>query len=130
MRSPAFASAGVGPCAGVQTLMKCPQFPNVSKLTSHILSNSEADSSSLAVRDTLQSRCGNLLWRITGEKNLVKPVSLSAKQQPGSKCEHGLVSSLLHTGGIVQNSLFQGSVYCRGMEPQCVFWLRTATSSH
>lgn len=120
MRSPPFASAGLGPCADTH---KMSSVSNVSKLTSHILSNSEADSSSLAVRDTLESRCGSLLW-IFWESlkiwwNLCPQVQ---EQQPGSKCEHGLVCALLHTGKIRQNSLSQESVYHRrgSRAPVCV----------
>lgn len=126
MRSPAFASAVLGPCAGVQILAKCPQFPNGSKLTSHISSNSEADSSALAVRDTLESRCESLLWRIT--ENLLKPVSPSARTAVWQRV---WAWACLCWG---KSCRIPGPrtqfIATEGAEPRCVFQLRTATSSY
>lgn len=127
VRSPAFAGAGLGLCAGVETLTKCPQFPKVSKLTSHISDNSEADSSSLAVRDTFESRSGSLLWRMT--ENLVKP-----------ECKNSSLAASVSTALFVlfctlgenrAEFLVPGQfIITEGAEPQCVFQLRAATSSY
>lgn len=116
VRSPAFAGAlGLCRCAYTHKMS------SVSKITSHISNNSEADSSFLAVRDTLESRCGSLLWRIT--ENLVKPVSPSAGTAAWQQAwARPCLCSSARWGEIMQNSLSQNSVYHhrRSRAPVCV----------